>query len=656
MTRSLIKTCRRGGLDIFRKPKTNDPFINATLTSIGPGPDGVERFWISTCNTLCGPSSLLIDENGRYRVYEWSDLKDVICVYGVASTGPDTIWMGGTGRGRTCFVRVTLSTGEWKQLDIPIGDFMTAGTIFDPGTRKLFSGVRWGLVSFDTRSERFARIYDTDEMPPDRYHYDHWRNRDGSYSMLLTVPGLSCLRWFPKREEVKWRRLIDDPYHPLLDQYLLAQHKYVRSGRLYVPYMGWLDGVSGTITRHDRPPAEEANWFGSRGQQVYGARLDPISGDSKFVKWNTRTGGVEILFTLPDVPCQNCALTRSGKIVTVDLHGLFRRFDARTGTLELTRKVDIRREHVGNTMTPAGRDTIVGTPFIAQNFWVLNTKTGKGHEAGRAAGLYGQIDDAVNVGGKVYLSAYGGSQLTEYDPDRRAGYPRNPRLVAKSSQGQHGAGITTDGRVVWVAYKPKYGTLDGAMIRYDTETGEASYKNAALKQMHVRDPMYDSKTGRLVAGSSFLADCATTEPVGDRCFAVTLDPNTMEVATRAQAPAGVDTLMNVGPLGNRKWLMRAERSLMTFDERRGTLSPADGLDLLPEDIREIHHAGPPGLFVVVLAREIRLWDATTAASHPIASHAADFVHRAWVHGRSIFCDCGRKIVILRDVLPRPSRG
>lgn len=654
MQKSLRKVLRGGSLKILPKPKTSDPFINCTLTSVGPGPDGAERFWISTLNTVIGPSSLLIDENGVYRRYDWHASRGIRFIYGATPGGLDTVWLGAaTGKG-TSFIRLTLSTGEWKQYRIPVGHFITSGMVLDRRTKKLFSGVGKAMVSLKTDTEEFVRIYERREMGPDNYHHGHWRNRDGTYGFVMTMPGITYLRWYPMEEKIEWKRLVKDPRHPARDQHLIYNLNYVRNGNLYVPCLGWLDGRSGKLFPHEHPPRVEANWFGTKGRYAFGVRADMLSGDGQFLRWDTHTGEVKALFTQPDVPVQNCTLTRSGQIVTVDLHGLFRRYDAVTGALELTRKIEIKKPHRGNTITPAGKDTIVGTPFICQNFWILNTRTGKGCEAGRAAGLYGQIDNAVNVRSKVYFSAYGGAQLTEYDPDRPANFPRNPRLVAKSDQGQHGAGITTDGRVIWCAFRPKYGTLDGAMIRYDMQTGEASYKNAAIRNEHVVAPVYDAKTRQLVAGTSFLSDGDTAPPICDRCYAVTLDPTNMKVTKKAIAPKGVSSLVNVGPLGKRKWLMHAGTPLFVLDEKRMTLSSADALGPLPVDFREIHYGGVEGLFVLILRDEVRVWDAVKDKCEILALQKPDFIVRSWVHGRCLYCDCGPHVAIFRNVLPRPA--
>jgi len=453
----------------------------------------------------------------------------------------------------------------------------------------------------------------------------------------------------PVEERIEWRRLIDDPAHPAL---ALAYHcGYVEDSAVYVPHLGWLDGLTGEVRPHDHPPQSEADWFGRRGQHVYGIRPDLVAASATFLRWDANTGRVRTLFSLPDIPYQNCALTRSGKIVTVDLRGHFCRHDADTGALELTRLLNIDNPHIGRAMAPAGRDTIVGAPFICQNFWIIDTRTGEGRKAGRAGGSYGQVDHAINVGGKVYFSIYGGSQLTVYDPAEPANFPRNPRLVAKSDQGQHGCGVTTDGRVIWCAFRPKYGTLDGAMVRYDTETGAATYKNAAIKHEHIVQPIHDPETGQLVAGTSFLSDCSTAVPTRDRCCMVTLDPVTMEVTRQVMAPAGVSSTAPLGPLGQRRWLVRIGPDLGILDEAQMDLAVDDQLTESCSGAIEILAAGGTGLFVMRSAEALTLWDAVHDAQSPLAAFPPGAVHGCWVHGRSVFCDCGRYVTVLKNVLP-----
>lgn len=638
----------RGRARVYPKPKTDDPFINCRLVSLGCGRDGVERFTISSLNMETGARTLVLDEDGRCRTYTWpGPMRPRFC-YGAAAGSRGTVWLGGGAASGPCLYRLELSSGTTRHYPAPAGHFITSGMAYDPATRKVFTGCGSAMVSFDTARGRYVRVYSQDEMGPCHFHYFHWRNRDGSYGFLMQTPGLSYVRWYPREERIGVEVLIEDPRHPALSS---LSHGLVSGGRVYLPHLGWLDGLTGRIERHPHPPREEAAWFGAIGGFVLGAQTQP-TGDCRLLRWDARSGEVRAMATLPDQQGQAIALTRSGRVLAVDLTGTVRRFDARTLELQQTVRHEHRSAHAGHVVCPAGRDLIVGAPFITQGFWILDTRTGRGTDAGRAAGSFGQIDDALFVGGKVYFSAYGGGQLTEFDPRRPAAWPRNPRLVAKNDQGQHGAGMTTDGRVVWAAFRPRYGTLDGAMIRYDTRTGEARYRNAAIRNQHVLHPQWDPATRRLVAGTSFLSDAGTAVPTRDQVYAVVLDPIGMEVIKRAPAPRGLTQLAAVGPLGGRRWLMRgSDGRVGVFDEASCCFDADAELKPLPDGTQSLLSAGTPGLFLVATRRALRLWDWERDTFRDLAEHRAGLVRRWWVHGRSVYGDCVRTVAVLENVLP-----
>jgi hypothetical protein len=636
----------RGTISVFRKPATPDPFVNAGMTSVGPGADGRERFWISCVNTLKGATSFLIDEEGGSTVFRWKASDGIRSIYSVAQEDPDTLWV--TGGGTAAFIRLTLSSGQWEAFPRAAGRFVTAGMALDPDTGKLFCGAQTALESFDTRSRTTVRTYGEGERPPENHHYDHWRLPDGTYGFIMETPGLSYLRWDPKAETVRWWRLTDDGSHPAIG--LVRKLKYVEGARLYLPHFGWLDGMTGTLTPHAHPPEEEACWLGLFAGTVYGIQYDELSASARLVAWNPDTGQTRVLFTVPDTPIMNCALTRDGRLVLVDLYGCFRRYALESGSLELTRSMESPNEHSCNVILPLGADRVAGAPFIAQNFWVFDTQEESGFHAGRAAGMLGQIDDAVAVGGRAYFAAYGGGQLTEYDPERPHGFPRNPCIVAQNGQGQHGAGMTTDGQIVWVAFKPKYGTLDGAMIRYDTATGRATYRNGAVPAQHLIDPLYDPRSGCLVAGSSCLSDCSTAVPVHHHAFAILLDPLTLEVAKKVAGPPEVPTIQNRGPLGDHRWLMQGGEQLLVFDTEAASLVPYQTRSSLPQATIRLAYSGRPGLFLIQIGDSLQIWDAGRDTFNPTASLEPGFVSRWWVHGPDVTFDCGIHAAVWRGFL------
>jgi hypothetical protein len=621
---------------LFRKPASPDPFVNAAMTSLGVGETGLERFWISSVNSLCGATSFLLDEEGEHRQYDWPIARGIRAIYSVAPEDTDTLWLAGGALQH--FIRLQLSSGQWEMYPWGAGRFATAGMAFDADTGKLFCGAQTALLSFDTRSRSVVRVYGDNEGPPENHHYDHWRLPDGSYGFVLETPGLSFLRWDPRDESVRWQRLTEDQSHPAMGQ--VRHLKYTDGARVYLPHLGWLDGMTGELTPHDHPPRQEACWFGADGSHAVGARSDRLTGSVTVLRWDLATGHTRELCTLPDTNSLSLALTRSGKIVLVDLYGRFQRYDAESGELELTRHVGVAREHRCNAIVPVGAGRVAGTPFISQNFWVHDTSTGLGQCLGRAGGSLGQVDHAVAVGGKIYLAIYGGGQLTEYDPELPAGFPRNPHVVARNDQGQHGAGITTDGTVVWNAFKPRYGMLDGAMLRLDTSTGAATYRNGAVPGQHVLNPVYDSHSGQLVAGTCCLSDCETARPIHDTASAVALDPGTMDVRVQALAPAGVDTVLNHGPLGQGRWLCRGRDQLLIFDTHAGTLEPWCDGPRLPDGAGQMLYSGTPGLFLIQVGEELRCWRPESDQCGLLAHLDPKFVRRWWVHGNALTFDCG----------------
>ena len=635
-----------GELSIFRKPATPDPFVNAGLSSIGPDENGTERFWISCVNSLRGATSYIIDENGDHRAIDWATDNGVRAIYSVVSETSDILWV--TGGALQKFIRLDLSTEEREFYPWGGGRFITSGMARDPDTGKLFAGAQTALISFDTRSRQTARVYGEDERPPDNHHYDHWRMPDGSYGFILETPGLSFLRWDPKSESVTWKRLTDDRKHPAVG--CVRHLKYTDGERVYIAHLGWLNGLTGELEPHAHPPAEEASWFGTLDRIAYGVQWDLPTGAIRIICWDTDTGKTKELLTAGNATPLNCALSRKGKILVMDLYGCLRRYDAGTGALEVTRQIGPAHEHSCNVILPVDGDRVAGAPFISQNFWVAEQDTGAGYCAGRAGGSFGQVDYGVKVRGKVYFAIYGGGQLTEYDPSAPPGYPINPRLVAATDQGQHGAGITTDGRVIWTAFKPKYGTLDGAMIRYDTESGAASYRNGALEAQHILNPILEEATGTLVAGTSWLSDCDTATPVHDTAFAVLLDPDTMDVVASAPAPTGVAAATNLGPIGRRRWLFQCDDHLYVFDTDAAKLAPYGKRPRLPEGTARVLYAGRPGRFLIQIGTELKLWDTGPDAFEPLATFADGFVSRWWVHGQDLTFDCGRYAAVWRGCI------
>ena len=285
MTHEIVPALKGVRVGIFPKPKTEDPFVNSSLVSLGVDRRGLERFAISSLNGTTGARTLVLDERGDYRVYTWpEDLRPIYCYGAVAGGDPDTVWLGGGGGSSgLCLYRLALSSGDMKRYPVPVGHFITSGMAYDPDTKKVFTGCGSAMVSFDTVRRKFVATYSQDEMGPCHFHYFHWPNPDGTYGFLLETPGLTYVRWFPREERIAARVLIEDPRHPAMRHVRIGP--YIKNGKIYIPHLGWLNGRTGRIARHSCPPREEAAWLDAIGSLVYGVQSQD-SGDSKLLRWD----------------------------------------------------------------------------------------------------------------------------------------------------------------------------------------------------------------------------------------------------------------------------------------------------------------------------------------------------------------------------------
>jgi hypothetical protein len=547
------------------------------------------------------------------------------------------------GRGASeHLIRLDLESGSWKTHARPSGRFVTSGTAYDATTGKLFVGAQTSLISYDTRAGAASRLYEGNEKPAENLLFGGWRNRDGTISFVTESPGLCVLKWDPVSEAIEWRRLTDDPAHPEVS--LGRQSITSDDGAFYLPGFGWFQGIDPCDSRPH--PDREACWFGRSGSLAFGLVPNPSSLSGEVVSWDFETGEVSTICSTPDTTVMNIALTGSDKILVVDIYGNFRRYDAASGELEISRSLDSAHEHTSRTLIPVDADRVIGTPFICQNFWVHDTRVNKSQYGGRAAGSAGQVDDVLCLDGLIYFAAYGRGQLTVYDPDQPSGYPENPRPLAEHEQGNHGCGMTMDGRVIWASFKPKYGTLDGLVIRYDSEAKTTAYHVGSLAGQHLLHPFYDRASGKLISGSSFISDCESATPTHDRVYAVVLDPVSLEVCGQTESPAAYDAIDNVGPLSDGRWLFKGGMSdLLIYEPGVSKLEP---LSRLPGETRAIRSVGTGGCFIVQEQDTFVLWNPLTDDRDVVAECTAGLVNAWWTYPGTVCLDCQRHAAWLQD--------
>jgi len=594
-----------------RTPKVRDPFVNTNLISLGAGMDGEERFWISTWNSMVGTLAALVTETGKTRMYRFG--KHHAGFYSAAQEDADTLWLCG---GLSHVVRLTLSTGKFEVF--PTGApyaLVFQGMVFDPVTGKLFVAAfpytSTTAFSFDTRTRQTAQIYD--HLAPDYYMRFHFPNGDGSYSCLLHVPGETIVRWDPQTETTEaWQ------YHTEADCENMSDGTFYHlinddAGRWYFPGRGWYDPCRRLFAKDGPRPQQEMTWFARRGMQAWGCNTEEAI--TSVGIWDMTTGAVRHVCRIPDASLSSVNLSQAGKIVAVDMKGIFSRFDGESGELELSKKLPSDSYGQVDCLCRIDEERLLGTPFITQRFWEVNLRTGKGMDCGRAAPGAGEVLLTWKIGHKVYMAAYTGGELVEYDPAEHAHFPENPRVVADPPHGMRPVAAADDGRTIYYSCSVEYGHLGSVLTKYDTRTGIARYHQHPLPDQQIRSLCFDRPTRTLLCGTTIHADCQSCPPRADRCYLALIDADTLHVLAQAAAPEGASWANVVGPLSRGCYLCTCdgpEGARWFVMEVADFQMPEYGtMHEQPPGTRNISYAGTPGLFVLHIKDRFEVWDMRT---------------------------------------------
>ncbi|OPZ31125.1 MAG: hypothetical protein BWZ02_00386 [Lentisphaerae bacterium ADurb.BinA184] len=346
-------------------PRSRDPFINVTLLSLGPGEDGRERFWASSWNARHpGCRGVVVDEGGAFRLYRFRGHE---CFYGAAQEDSDTLWLWGD---LSRVVRLSLSRGthEVFPTGAPAG-LVFQGTIFDHATRKLFMAQfipeagETLAVSFDTQARRTVRVHR--QVCDDRYMRCSFANPDGTHCCVLQCPGETILHWDPVAETVTADALggAGEAAAGGTTYALVSDGR----GRWYFPGRGWYSPSRRHIRAAGPRPQREMTWFARRGDRAWGAVRR--GADTTVGVWNLHTGEVREVCTIPDASLMNLTLSAAGKIVAVNVYGVFHRFDGTSGVLEMSRVLPAESVGRVDCVCRLDRRRLLGTPFITQRFW-----------------------------------------------------------------------------------------------------------------------------------------------------------------------------------------------------------------------------------------------------------------------------------------------
>lgn len=213
--------------------------------------------------------------------------------------------------------------------------------------------------------------------------------------------------------------------------------------------------------------------------------------------------------------------------------------------------------------------TILGAPFINQRFWSISLATGEGRDLGRAAQGGGQInqilwDDATR---RFLLTSYVTASITAFDPAQPAAWPANPRVVASAHErGQmRPMAFVHDGRRIWMATSPKYGTLGGALCRFDPQTGDFSVRAPILPGLKPNALALDLPRRRLFVSTDIYGDCNSAPPTESTAFWLVHDLDSGGPIRKRAVPGGLPASRVQAVLLDGRALFRCESGLLLWN-------------------------------------------------------------------------------------------
>jgi hypothetical protein len=638
-------------------PPGRDPFINTPLLPLGKGADGEERFWISSWNSVSGTTGVLVTESGKERIYRFGPPHSGF--YSAAQEDSDTLWLCGD---LSRVVRLTLSSGTMEVYETGAPPALVfAGMTISHATGKLYAAAfpPSGPTAFlfDYQNRRSVRVYEN--ICDERYMRAHFPNGDGTFSSVMHIPGLSLMQWDPQAEMLE--KVVSHEDIPGLTLPVDAHLKVDRfisnaQGQWYFPEIGWYDPRTRRFSSDGPRPTEEMVWFARRGDMVWGLGGD--NGQKVVGKWNLENGEVEKVCSVTDVHSSSAVLSANGKIVIVSIYGDFSRYDGDTGALEISRRLPTDSIAHTDCLRRIDETRLLGTPFITQRFWEVDLKTGRGFDCGRAAPGAGQITKTWKIGEKIYMAAYAGGELMEYDPATHPHFPENPRVVATSPHAMRPVAAADDGRNLYYSSNHHYGRLGCVVTKYDTATGLASYFDDPIPGQAIRSLRYDGSTHSLLAGTTMHADCNSAEPASSTCYFARFDADDFSLLEQHAAPQGAGLAAVHGALEPGRYLCEVSG---TFDGEMRTrwfvaslsdfkVPGIEGMEPPPEKLRRIIATEKPGLFVLFIGDEIQLWDMRCRKLLTIlCSQGAEF-YNGFAEGDSLLLATTREVVVLENCL------
>lgn len=217
------------------------------------------------------------------------------------------------------------------------------------------------------------------------------------------------------------------------------------------------------------------------------------------------------------------------------------------------------------------RKLLLGAPFINMRFWWLDMETGLGADGGLACPSGGQVNEIAwdEPTGQGLLASYADAAVALYDPDAGGTFPQNPRLgaMARGENQMRPVGQHHDGRYFWMITTPSYGTLGGALCRFDPQSEEMKVWANLSPDRTPLTLACQAQARLLYLGTTVIGDCDSAGRTQQTAELLAFDANALEVLARTETPGQITAhVLGVTPDGEA--LVLAGEKLLRWSARR----------------------------------------------------------------------------------------
>ena len=524
--------------NIIPVPKSRNPFVNNNLLFCGKDKNGKNRYWISSVNSVSGSMGLVITSDGQYKIIEFNNQLtkgngDKFSNYAAAYVGDDTIYLSGD---LSEIYSINIETNEFHQYSTGAPSFLLfAGMNYDKDTGKVLFGSALpgkGIcsVSFDINTKESKLFYNKEGF----YAFEGFDNKDGTHTQNYYVYGVDMpsfvhYKWNPKENTLKHYLTVKKPVY--------RKFIYDRENRVYYGSLGWLDPREEKFVEGPFCGDDNIIFFYSDYKTAFGTRVFADELKTKVYRWDIEQNILTEICTIPYAQVNVFEITEEGNILAVNMYAELFIFD-KNGNQLLYKEMKADSPGQTDTCVRIDERTILGTPFITQRFWIADTITKQGFDAGRAAPNEGEVLQTWNVNGKIYMAGYITGSLTEYTHGKPIKFPENPRVIIEPPTALRLTCGASDGTSIFYSCSRQNGLHGSVVVKYDTKKDKVEHIVDILKGQQLYSLLYNKKHKCLVAGTTFYADGFIQKPSGDKVYLITISVEPFKLLNAYEMPKG----------------------------------------------------------------------------------------------------------------------